>query len=254
MSMTIDLIGRTALVTGGNTGIGRAIARTLAKAGADVAITYFSNADEQTVAEIRGMGRTAAAAQLDATDSAAVNRVVPELARALGGHIDILVNNAGHLIGRMAVAEMTDEHWHNVLDVNLSSAFYCARAALPFMNTGWGRIVQMSSLAGRNGGGTGAVAYGAAKAGLFGFTRGLAKEVAAQGITVNAVAPGLILDTPFHEKFTPPESQQATIASLPVKRAGLPDDVAGAVLFLVSDMAGFITGEVTEINGGAWFV
>jgi 3-oxoacyl-[acyl-carrier protein] reductase len=138
--------------------------------------------------------------------------------------------------------------------VNLSSAFYCARAALPFMNTGWGRIVQMSSLAGRNGGGTGAVAYGAAKAGLFGFTRGLAKEVAAQGITVNAVAPGLILDTPFHEKFTPPESQQATIASLPVKRAGLPDDVAGAVLFLVSDMAGFITGEVTEINGGAWFV
>jgi 3-oxoacyl-[acyl-carrier protein] reductase len=254
MSMTIDLIGRTALVTGGNTGIGRAIARTLAKAGADVAITYFSNADEQTVAEIRGMGRSAAAAQLDATDSAAVNRVVPELARALGGHIDILVNNAGHLIGRMAVAEMTDEHWHNVLDVNLSSAFYCARAALPFMNTGWGRIVQMSSLAGRNGGGTGAVAYGAAKAGLFGFTRGLAKEVAAQGITVNAVAPGLILDTPFHEKFTPPESQQATIASLPVKRAGLPDDVAGAVLFLVSDMAGFITGEVTEINGGAWFV
>ncbi|HEU5012375.1 MAG TPA: SDR family NAD(P)-dependent oxidoreductase [Roseiflexaceae bacterium] len=254
MSMTIDLIGRTALVTGGNTGIGRAIARTLAKAGADVAITYFSNADEQTVAEIRGMGRTAAAAQLDATDSAAVNRVVPELARALGGHIDILVNNAGHLIGRMAVAGMTDEHWHNVLDVNLSSAFYCARAALPFMNTGWGRIVQMSSLAGRNGGGTGAVAYGAAKAGLFGFTRGLAKEVAAQGITVNAVAPGLILDTPFHEKFTPPESQQATIASLPVKRAGLPDDVAGAVLFLVSDMAGFITGEVTEINGGAWFV
>jgi 3-oxoacyl-[acyl-carrier protein] reductase len=254
MSMTIDLIGRTALVTGGNTGIGRAIARTLAKAGADVAITYFSNADEQTVAEIRGMGRSAAAAQLDATDSAAVNRVVPELARALGGHIDILVNNAGHLIGRMAVAGMTDEHWHNVLDVNLSSAFYCARAALPFMNTGWGRIVQMSSLAGRNGGGTGAVAYGAAKAGLFGFTRGLAKEVAAQGITVNAVAPGLILDTPFHEKFTPPESQQATIASLPVKRAGLPDDVAGAVLFLVSDMAGFITGEVTEINGGAWFV
>jgi 3-oxoacyl-[acyl-carrier protein] reductase len=252
--MTSDLAGRTALVTGGNTGIGRAIARTLAKAGADVAITYFSNADEQTVAEIRGMGRSAAAAQLDATDSAAVNRVVPELARALGGHIDILVNNAGHLIGRMAVAEMTDEHWHNVLDVNLSSAFYCARAALPFMNTGWGRIVQMSSLAGRNGGGTGAVAYGAAKAGLFGFTRGLAKEVAAQGITVNAVAPGLILDTPFHEKFTPPESQQATIASLPVKRAGLPDDVAGAVLFLVSDMAGFITGEVTEINGGAWFV
>lgn len=254
MSMTIDLAGKTALVTGGNTGIGRAIALMLAQAGADVAITYFSNADEQTVADIRAMGRTAASAQLDATDSVAVNRVVPELAQALGGHIDILVNNAGHLIARMAVVEMSDEHWHRVLDVNLSSAFYCTRAALPFMNTGWGRIVQMSSLAGRNGGGAGAVAYGAAKAGLFGFTRGLAKEVAAQGITVNAVAPGLILDTPFHETFTPPESQQATIASLPVKRAGMPDDVAGAVLFLVSDMAGFITGEVTEINGGAWFV
>jgi 3-oxoacyl-[acyl-carrier protein] reductase len=113
--------------------------------------------------------------------------------------------------------------------------------------------VNMSSLAARNGGGPGAMAYGAAKAGLLGFTRGLAKELAPRGITVNAVAPGLILETPFHDTFNTEEGRQAAIATIPLRRGGVPDDVAGAVLFLVSDLAGFITGEVTEINGGAWF-
>jgi len=137
--------------------------------------------------------------------------------------------------------------------VNLSSASYCCRAVLPYMQTGWGRIVNMSSLAGRNGGGAGAVAYGAAKAGLLGFTRGLAKKVAPLGITVNAVAPGLILETPFHDTFNTEEGKRATIAKIPLKRGGVPDDVAGVVLFLVSDLASFITGETTEINGGVWF-
>lgn len=252
--MQIDLTGKTALVTGGNTGIGRAIALGLAQAGADVGLTYFSNPDEQTVTEIRALGRTAVAVRMDATDSAEVNRAVPTLAEALGGHIDILVNNAGHLVARQSIAEMSDEHWHRVIDVNLSSAFFCVRATLPFMHTGWGRIVNMSSLAAHSGGGAGAVAYAAAKAGLLGLTRGMAKEIAPRGITVNAVAPGLILDTPFHDTFNTAEGKQATIAALPVQRGGVPDDVAAAVLFLVSDRAGFITGEVTEINGGAWFV
>jgi 3-oxoacyl-[acyl-carrier protein] reductase len=251
--MNINLAGKTGLVTGGNTGIGRAIALALAQAGADVALTYFSNPGEQTVTAIRALGRKSLALRMDATDSEEVNQVVPQLARALDGHIDILVNNAGYLVGRVLVDEMSDEHWHTVINVNLTSAFACTRAALPYMRSGWGRIVNMSSLAARNGGGPGAVAYGAAKAGLIGFTRGLAKELAPRGITVNAVAPGLILETPFHDTFNTEEGRQAAIAAIPLRRGGVPNDVAGAVLFLVSDLAGFITGEVTEINGGAWF-
>lgn len=251
--MNINLTGKTALVTGGNTGIGRAIALALAQAGADVALTYFSNPGGQTAEAIRALGRTSVALHLDATDSGEVNRVVPELAKTLNGHIDILVNNAGHLVGRIPVNEMSDAHWRTVIDMNLSSAFYCSRAVLPYMQTGWGRLVNLSSLAGQNGGGPGTVAYAAAKAGLLGFTRGLAKELAPLGITVNAVAPGLILETPLHDTFSTAAGKQATIATIPLKRGGLPDDVAGAVLFLVSDLASFITGEVTDINGGAWF-
>jgi 3-oxoacyl-[acyl-carrier protein] reductase len=250
--MNIDLTNKTALVTGGNTGIGRAIALALAQAGADVALTYFSNPGEQTVNAIRALGHKSLVLRMDATDSADVNQVVPELAKALDGHIDILVNNAGYMVGRVTVAEMSDEHWHQVINVNLNSAFYCTRVALPYMRTGWGRVVNISSLAGRNGGGPGAVAYAAAKAGLLGLTRGLAKELAPRGITVNAVAPGLILETPFHETFNTEEGRQAAIAAIPLKRGGVPDDVTGAVLFLVSDLASFITGEITEINGGAW--
>jgi 3-oxoacyl-[acyl-carrier protein] reductase len=157
------------------------------------------------------------------------------------------------MVGRVPFAEMSDEHWHKVIDVNLSSALYCTRAALPYMRSGWGRILNMSSLAARNGGGPGSGAYAAAKAGLLGLTRGLAKELAPRGITVNAVAPGLILETPFHETFNTEAGRQAAIATIPLGRGGVPNDVAGAVLFLVSDLADFITGEVTEINGGAWF-
>ena len=253
-STIISLAGKTALVTGGNTGIGRAIALELARAGADVAITSFTNQSGETSAEIQALGRRTAHLRLDATKSDEVNQVVAQAAEALGGRIDILVNNAGHLIARVHVAEMSDAHWHQVLDVNLSSAFYCSRAVLPFMNGGWGRIVNMSSLAGRNGGGPGAVAYGAAKAALFGLTRGLAKELAPQGINVTAVAPGLILGTPFHDTFSTEEGKRATIAGIPLKRGGTPEEVAGTVLYLVSDLAGFVTGEVIEINGGAWFV
>ena len=250
--MKIDLSGKTAVVTGGNIGIGGAVSLALARAGADVAVTYL-NDKEGVSKEIRAMGRKSPLLHLDATDSAMVNHVVAQAADELGGHIDILVNNAGSLVDRVLVEEMSDEHWHRVIDVNLTSALYCTRAVLPYMSTGWGRIVNVSSLAAHNGGGNGAVAYGAAKAGVIGFTRGLSKEVAQKGITVNAVAPGFILGTPFHATFTPPEKQKIVISNIPLKRAGTPENVADAILFLVSDMASFITGEVTDINGGSWF-
>lgn len=250
--MENHLKGRTAVVTGGNIGIGRAISLALAKWGADVAITFFDD-DCCTAEEIRAMGKKCPSIHLDATNSAEVNQVFEKLAQELGGHVDILVNNAGHLVGRVPVCEMTDEFWHKVIEVNMTTAFYCSRAVIRHMSTGWGRVINMSSLAGRDGGGGGAVAYSAAKAGVAGFTRGLAKEYAAKGITVNALAPGFIQGTPFHTTFTKPEVQQAIVSKIPLGRAGTADDIANAVLYLASDLASYVTGEVIEINGGMWF-
>ena len=253
--MDIDLQGKTALITGGNLGIGRGVALALARCGAEVAVTYFSHQQEgeETVKMIEGMGGQAHAFKLDATDSAQVNQVVDRVAETLGGHIDILINNAGHLVGRSTIEEMSDEHWHKTMDVNLSSTFYCTRAVLPYMNSGWGRIVNMSSLAARNGGGDGAVAYAASKGAIIAYTRGLAKEVAGKGITVNGLAPGLILETPFHENFNTDAGIQGAINATPLKRGGTPADVAGAVVYFVSELGAFITGEIIEINGGLYF-
>ncbi len=253
--MDLTLAGKTAFVTGGNIGIGRAVSLALARCGADVALTYYSHEAEgkETVEAIKQMGRNAIAFQLDATHGEQVKDVVGQVSQALGGHIDILMNNAGHLVGRASIADMTDEHWFKTINVNLTSTFFCTRAVLPYMNTGWGRIINMSSLAARNGGGNGATAYAASKSAIIAFTRGLCKEVAEQGITVNAVAPGLILDTPFHATFTSEAGIQGAIDGTPLKRAGTPDDVANAVVYFVTELGSFITGEIIEINGGQYF-
>lgn len=252
--MQINLSNKNALVTGGNSGIGRSISLALARYGSDVALTYFTTKEDQTVNEIMSLGKKAMALHLDATDSANVNRVVDSVAEEFNGHIDILINNAGHLVGRCPIVEMDDKHWHSIIDVNLNSAFYVTRSVLPYMNRGWGRVISISSLAAHTGGGAGnAVAYAAAKAALITLMKGLAVEEGPRGITANAVAPGLILDTAWHDTFSTKESIQKRIAQTPLKRGGTPDDVVGAVLYLASDLASFVTGEVIEINGGRWF-
>ncbi len=253
--MQINLAGKTALVTGGNVGIGAGIAKAFAGCGAQVTITYYSHEIEanDTLNALRGLGCQAAMLHLDATDSDQVARVVSQAAGHMNGKIDILVNNAGHLVKRVSTDCMSDEHWHRVIDVNLSSAFYCTRETLKYMPDG-GRIVNMSSLAARNGGGDGTVPYAASKAGVIGLTRALAKELAPRKITVNALAPGFIAETPFHETFTGIENYAGIISGIPLGEAGRPADVAGAVLYFASDLGKWVTGQVAEINGGAWFV
>jgi len=253
--MNLDLSGKTALITGGNVGIGAGIATTLAECGTNIAITYFSHKQEAEVtrSRLQDLNVHTEMYYLDATDSTQVDDVINQVASQFEGHIDFLVNNAGHLVDRVQIQSMTDSHWHHVLDVNVSSAFYCTRRTLAHMPDG-GRIINMSSLAARNGGGDGAVAYAAAKAAIIGYTRGLAKELAPRNITVNALAPGFIVDTPFHDTFTGKEKYEDVIAEIPLGRAGLPRDVANAVLYYASDLGSWVTGQVAEINGGVWFV
>jgi 3-oxoacyl-[acyl-carrier protein] reductase len=246
--VTTSLLGKVALVTGGGVGIGRAVAVGLAEAGADVAITYYTHSCDEVAKEIEQAGRRGAAYRADMRAPTDADAVVEAVRRELGA-IDVLVANAGGLIARVPLASMSPEHWHDVLETNLSSAFFIIRAALAHMNDD-ARIVLISSMAAHTGGSAGAGAYAAAKAGMIGLTRALAKELAPRRIAVNAIAPGLILGTPFHEQFTPPAAQEATIARLPVGRAGSPADVASLVTYLASEATDFLTGEVINLSGG----
>jgi 3-oxoacyl-[acyl-carrier protein] reductase len=243
------LAGHVALVTGGAVGIGEEIAVALAETGADVAVTYRQHPAEHVERAITARGRRALAVKMDATDSSSVSQAVRKTVQTLG-RLDIVVANAGGLLSRVPLAEMSDEHWHAVVDVNLSSAFYLVRASLPHLSEQRGRIILITSMAAHTGGSGGAGAYAAAKAGMIGLTRALAKEVADRGITVNAIAPGLILDTPFHEQFTPPADQEKAISRIPVGRAGKPGDVAALVTYLASESSSFLTGEVISLSGG----
>lgn len=248
------LKGRRALVTGGGVGIGRSIVERLCAAGADVALTFRTHEpDPDFLQTCRGQsGGVCEGVFVDARDEGSVRHSVGRAAEAIGG-IDILVNNVGGLVDRVDVKSMELDFWREVLTVNLDSMFLFTRESLHHMDQGWGRVVNIASLAGRNGGSPGSTAYATSKAGMFGFTRGLAKEVAGDGITVNAVAPGLILDTPFHETFTTPANQAAAVESIALKRPGLPADVAGPVLWLCSEESSFVTGAIIDVNGGQYF-
>ncbi|MGC5249199.1 SDR family NAD(P)-dependent oxidoreductase [Gordonia sp. DT219] len=251
--MTPLLDGKTALITGGGTGIGRAIALEFAKAGARVAVTYRTHApDDGFRAQIEEFsGSPLVALALDATSEDEVVATLQAVHRAVG-ELDVLVNNVGGLVQRSPVADMDFGLWRQVMALNVDSTFLMIHHALPILNDG-GRIINIASLAGRTGGHPGATAYATAKAAIFGFTRGLAKELAPSGITVNALAPGFIEDTPFHDTFTTAASKAATVQSIPAGRAGKPADVAGAALWLAGGLSEFVTGTVIDINGGQYF-
>ena len=249
---TIDLSGQTALITGGSTGIGRAAARALSEAGCDIALHYnTSKAEaEAAAAEVRQTRRRATLVHGDFTRAGDVAAAVVAAAQALGG-LDILVNNAGSLLSRIPLGEMTDEHWNAVLALNLTSVFQACRAALPHLRAG-ARIVNVTSIAAHTGGGNHSSAYAAAKGGVISLTRGLANELAPRNIRVNAISPGTIL-TPFHERFSTPERLEGIRRGIPLQRLGEAADCADAVLYLVSPLAAYLTGEVIEINGGQHF-
>ncbi|MFV2103662.1 SDR family NAD(P)-dependent oxidoreductase [Micromonospora sp. LOL_024] len=254
--MKIDLTGRRALVTGAGHGIGAAIAVALARAGADVAVHHGHSAGPaaEVASTIEALGRKTIVRQADLTQTTEATNLLNDVTTFLGG-LDILICNAGGMVGRSPVAEMTDEHYTQLIDLNLGSTFRTTRAAIPHLRAAGaqGRLITMSSLAAHNGGGAGSAVYAAAKAGVRGLTKGLAKELANTGTTVNAVAPGFIGGTTFHNTFTTPTTQQTIINAVPLGRAGTPNDVAGTVTWLASDAAAYITGATIDIDGGAWY-
>jgi len=234
-----SLSGKTALVTGGSRGIGRAVALELASAGAEVVVGYRSGAEEaEDVAKEAG-GR---ALQADVSSPEEAKRLVEE-----AGDLDILVNNAG-LTRDGLLARMPDDDWRDVIETNLSSVFYTCRAVTRgMMKKRAGSIVNVSSIVGVHGN-WGQTNYGASKAGIIGFTKSLARELGSRGVRANVVAPGYV-NTRLTDVL-PEEAQQAMLANTPLGRLGEPEDVAGAIRFLCSDEAAFITGEVLLVDGG----
>ena len=236
-----SLGGKTALVTGGSRGIGRAIALELSRAGAEVVVGYHSGADEAEAVAGDAEG-TCRAVQADVSDPGQAKRLVED-----AGDLDILVNNAG-LTRDGLLARMPDSDWRDVIETNLSSVFYTCRAAVRgMMKKRAGAIVNVSSIVGLHGN-WGQTNYGASKAGIIGFTKSLARELGSRGVRANVVAPGYV-NTRLTDVL-PEEAQQAMLANTPLGRLGDPEDVAGAVRFLCSDEAAFITGEVLLVDGG----
>jgi 3-oxoacyl-[acyl-carrier protein] reductase len=248
----LDFTGKVVLVTGASSGIGAAVARGFADHGADVVVHYHRNSDgaEKVVAGISEAGGSARAVRADLSDPSAAARLVENVVER-NGRLDVLVNNAGDLVRRSRVTEMTDEEYRSIMDLNVTSVFAMCRSAVPVMQRqGSGNIVNVSSIAARNGGGGGSVVYATSKGAVSTFTRGLAKELALEGIRVNALAPGIIT-TPFHERHTADAQMQVLVAGVPMGRAGQPEECVGAVLFLASDaMSSYVTGQVLEVNGG----
>ena len=248
-----DLKGKTAIVTGGSRDIGRSCCVKLGEQGCNVVVNYNSNqaAAEETVSAVEAAGGKAIAVKGDMTQKADVDNLVAETVKAFGNDIHVLVNNVGGLVARKKLLEMDEAFFNEVMFLNVNSTFLATQAVVPHMPSG-SSIVNLASLAGRDGGGGGASAYSTSKGAVITFTRSMAKELGPQGIRCNALCPGMI-DTTFHDTFTPDAVRKNVENSVPMRRQGHPDDCADTVVYLASDKSAYITGANIDINGGMFF-
>lgn len=251
MYQLVDLTGKVALVTGASSGIGAETAIVFAALGARVAVGYNSNRTgvDKVCQAINEAGGTAVAVHGDMRQGDEISKIVTETEQKLGP-IDILVNNAGSLIERVSFADLTEDKFDESIALNLKSAVFCAKAVQEGMKTRrHGSIINITSIAARNGGGPGSGTYSTAKGGLITFTKSLAKELAPFNVRVNGIAPGVI-DTPFHEIFSTPEAMINFAKAIPLGRVGRPTECANVAAFLASDAASYLVGETIEVNGG----
>ena len=247
------LKNKVAIVTGGSRDIGRAVSLQLAAEGAKVVINYLSNLAnaEETLNLIKENGGEAIIVKGDVTKSAEVSQLIEQARTAFGEEIHILVNVAGGMVARKPTAELDEDFWDAVMDLNLKSVYLVSKATIPYMGSG-ASIINLSSLAGRDGGGPGASAYATAKGGVTTYTRALAKELGPKNIRVNAVLPGMIATT-FHDTFSKPEVRVNVANATLLKREGQASEVADLIVYLASDQASYITGTNIDINGGLNF-
>jgi len=245
----MDIKGKVALITGSAQGIGRAVAILLAKRGADIVVSDMNTEKAGEVAkEIEDLGRKCIVTKTDVADSKDVERMVKRTIEEFG-RIDILINNAG-IVKDSLLLRMKEESWDKVLNVNLKGTFNCTKAAVRYMaKQRSGKIVNISSVAGVMGN-VGQANYSASKAGVIGFTKTIAREFASRGINVNAIAPGFI-DTAMTQAL-PDNIKEDLKGQIPAERLGTPEDIAETAFFLVSDAAGYITGQVINVNGGLY--
>jgi 3-oxoacyl-[acyl-carrier protein] reductase len=246
-----DLQSKFAVVFGGGRDIGGAVVTELARRGARVAFSYYGSNPDKVMDAVAATGQSVLAQKVDATDMTQVRGFAEWAAKEAGEKIAILVNVVGGLVARKRMEEMDDTFWDEVMTLNLKSVFAMTQAALPLMVDG-GAIVNVSSQAGRDGGGPGGIAYGATKGALMSMTRGLAKELGPRRIRVNAVCPGMIA-TKFHDDFTKPEVRQRVAGMTPLGREGRAEEVADLIAYLASDKASFVNGANVDINGGILF-